>query len=286
MVEGREEHTPALPERTVQATLATDVTPQPSLPEKEAWPQSLLHSFLLSASFLTSIPIPLSPGAVSGGTIAGALRFFPVIGAIIGALAGFADFLLRFVLPPVPVAVIDLALLALLSGGLHLDALMDTADGIFGGLTVEQRLTIMKDSRIGSFGAIAGILILLVEFTAITALPDNNRWLAFIAAGACSRWSMLLSIAIFPSARPTGLGASFRSAAKREPIVTGSIMLAGLLLPLLWLGLVLVIVSCLVVLTTGAYLTRQLKGLTGDSYGAIGELSTAVSLLALSALFR
>ncbi|MCL4509422.1 MAG: adenosylcobinamide-GDP ribazoletransferase, partial [Chloroflexi bacterium] len=240
--------------------------PEPVLPAK---PQlRFVRALLLAASFLTSVPVPRAT-VVDDATLAGSIRFFPLVGAAIGTGAALVDLTLSRVLPPSIVSVFDIATLALLSGGLHLDALMDTCDGVFGGTTVERRLTIMKDSRIGSFGVTGGVLTLLVQFAALEFLTTPTRWLALIAVGAASRWSMTLGIAAFPSARPSGLGASFRRVAKREPVVTGTVMALLLVSLLNWQGLLLLPFGIVVVLASGTFLVRQLGGLTGDSYGTI-----------------
>jgi len=234
-------------------------------------------------SFLTIVPAPTwSP---SPGVLATSAAFFPLVGLALGALLGILGLMLDQILPAGPVAVLILATEALLTGGLHLDGLQDTADGVFGGRTRDQRLEIMKDSRIGAFGTIAAVVALLGAFVCLADLTGQARLLALIASLTFSRWTMAIALAVFPSARSTGLGASFRQCGRRWPAVVASIVVAALAILVRPFGLIGLAIAALVVLFGGQFLTKRLGGLTGDCYGALAVVvEVAVLYLAVGML--
>src|SRR6185437_4272732 len=216
----------------------------------------------LSWSFLTVFPSPFVEA--SPGAIALALVFFPLIGAALGALLGGLGLAIDRLLPPGPIAVLILAASALLTGGLHLDALMDTADGVFGGTTRPDRLKIMRDSRIGAFGAIAGALVLLGQYACLVDLTGVTRLVALVVALALGRWVMVVAIWAFPSARPEGLGATFHQSASVWTLAGATLFAALLAAATRPLGLAALVGSALVALLGGWFITRRLGGLTGD----------------------
>ncbi len=237
----------------------------------------------LAWSFLTIMPAPTwTPGP---RTLMASTAFFPVIGLALGGLLGGVGLLLDHLLSSGPVAVLLLAGEAVLTGGLHFDGLLDTADGVFGGRTIEHRLEIMKDSRVGAFGAVAGVLALLGAYTCLANLDGLTRLLVLVVTLPMSRWAMALALAIFPAARSVGLGATFRQSRIAWPalIATASVVL------LAWFtrpfGVVALILAGLIMLAGGWYLTRRLGGLSGDCYGALAVvIEVAVLYVAVGML--
>lgn len=235
----------------------------------------------MSAGFLTIVPAPAV--AVSPAVAGRAAALFPLVGALLGLLLGGMGLLLDSVLPPGPAAALLLAAGALLTGGLHLDGLMDTADGIAGGRSPERRLAIMRDSRVGAMGAIAGMLALLVQFACLVELTGLTRLLALVAALTAGRWAMLAALAVFPSARPDGLGATFHAGATPAVAIAGTLVAVVVALLARPLGLYALIAAAIVMLVLGRALTRRLGGLSGDSYGAVAVVAeTAVLLVAVA----
>jgi adenosylcobinamide-GDP ribazoletransferase len=147
---------------------------------------------------------------------------------------------------------------------------MDTADGVFGGRTVERRLEIMRDSRVGAFGAVAGGLALLGQYACLSELSGVARLIALIVALGLSRWTMAVAIGTFPSARPTGLGATFHQAGGRWPLALATAIALAIAAPAGLLGLSSLAVAALVALLGGRFLAARIGGLTGDTYGALG----------------
>ena len=172
---------------------------------------------------------------------------------------------------------------ALLTGALHLDGLMDTADGLFGGRTPERRLEIMRDSRVGSFGALAGALASCSSSPRSAPSCRTSRAPALVAALVAGRCAQVLAVWLFPAARPEGLGAAYK-AGVRLPSVTVATASRG---SLAWLalgpaGLVLLLLSASIGLLLGRWMASSLGGgLTGDTYGALNEVAEVAVLLAL-----
>lgn len=236
---------------------------------------------LVALGFLTRLPL--------GGTVydeadfRGSVLWFPVVGLIVGALQGVTAWGAVQVFP-VPVAsALALAVAIILSGGLHLDGLMDTADGLASGKPPDEALVIMRDSRVGAHGVTAAVVVLLLQFTAILALASGGHFqliAALAAVAMLSRTAMVLAIVLYPYRRAQGLGTCFQMAGRRE-LFWALGWAAGLAWVLLsWQGLVLLALAAGFSLAYGRWLVRFLGGLTGDTYGALAELETTLLLLA------
>jgi len=207
-----------------------------------------------------------------------------VVGAALGGIAALvAGLALWLGFTPGVVAGLMLALGAILTGGLHEDGLSDTADGLFGGWTRERRLEIMKDSRVGSYGVLALVLIMLIRWSALTTiLAAGSPWV-LVAVGAISRAPMAVVMSALPNARDTGL-----SHATGRP--SGTVALAGVALAvgiaLLFAGWSMVAMLALVAAVT-ALLARtaqaRIGGQTGDILGATQQLAEAAALAVLAA---
>jgi adenosylcobinamide-GDP ribazoletransferase len=245
------------------------------------WWQEVLAPPVLAVQFLTAVPIPLAMPA-HPRHLGRALACFPLVGAALGvALAGLDSVLGRVLPVPVSAALILVAL-TLLTGGLHLDGLMDACDGLFGGRSPERRLEIMRDSRVGAFGVMAGVLQLLLKYSVLAAVAPELRGQALVVALTGGRWAMAAATWAFPYARPSGLGAAFK-AGVRWPAVAVATALA---LVVVWValgptGLLLLVVAVALAGLLGAYMKGKLGGLTGDCYGAIDEVVESGLLLVL-----
>ena len=236
----------------------------------------------LSVGLLTVIP---APAVAMSPLVAGrAAALFPLVGALIGLLLGGLGLGLDRFLPPGPTAALLLAAATLLTGGLHLDGLMDTADGLAGGRDPERRLAIMRDSRVGAAGVAAGVLAILTQFASLSELPGQTRLVALVAAGAVSRWAVLAAMALFPAARPEGLGAAFRAGVTLPvaAVGTGLVLIVALLTRPL--GLLALLAATVAMLLLGRALARRLGGLTGDAYGAIAAATETTALVAAVAI--
>ncbi len=207
---------------------------------------------------------------------------WPLAGAALGALAGAIQVgLLELGLPPALAAFWALAALLLASGALHEDGLADTADGFGGGRGRERKLAIMRDSRIGSYGAASLILSLGLRGTALAAL--SAPWLMLPAAAALARLAMLVPLLLLPPARPDGLGAGL---GRPGPLPALAALLLGGGLALLLLPAGQAVPALAAALGAGLAMSvlarRQIGGHTGDVLGATAVLAECAALTALS----
>ncbi|NJP10544.1 MAG: adenosylcobinamide-GDP ribazoletransferase [Leptolyngbyaceae cyanobacterium RU_5_1] len=247
--------------------------------------RSGLPGFLGAIAFYTSLPVPQQWTLEFHGIA----RWAPVVGLLIGVLLGGLDAALQVLGMPVLVrsAVVVISWVAI-TGGLHLDGAMDTADGL-AVLDPQRRLEVMSDSHTGAFGVMAAIAILLLKTTALTSL-DSYRWLIIMAAASWGRWGQLVAIARYPYLKPDGKGA-FHKAAIRSvwEAVPGLLLLLGLsslFLFLNWDHWLMAIGMAMgggaIALLTGAWFNHKLGGHTGDTYGAVVEWTEAILLCLLT----
>ncbi|MDF1856135.1 adenosylcobinamide-GDP ribazoletransferase [Pseudooceanicola sp.] len=216
---------------------------------------------------------------------AGAVWAFPLAGALLGALMALsASLALGLGLPPTLAALVALVVAVLLTGALHEDGLSDVADGFGGGWTREKRLEIMRDSRIGSYGAVALGLSLIARWQALTLILDSgHHWAALIATAALSRATMPALMAALPHARDDGLS---RAVGRPKAGMAG--LAAGLaaLIALAGLGaaggLGACAVTVLITLAVGALARSRIGGQTGDVLGAAQQLAEIAVLFAIS----
>ncbi len=241
-----------------------------------------MAGLLAAFQFLTLAPIRRGFDSRQVGQ---ATAFFPLVGLVIGGILLGLNYLLGLVLPPSLVRVFILAALVVSSGGLHLDGLADTFDGMAGHRTSEQRLQIMRDSRIGGFGAMALALFLLIEYLALAALPADHLRYALLAAPVISRWAMVDAILAYPYARADGLGTPFKNHVTWLQFWIATFITLAVAVGFFRIaGLVVMAFAWLVFTLAAQYFRSQLKGLTGDTYGAINEIAFVASLVALNAL--
>ncbi|MEE9454209.1 MAG: adenosylcobinamide-GDP ribazoletransferase [Paracoccaceae bacterium] len=244
------------------------------------------HDIWAAFSLLSRLPVPVDH-ARSGARGAGAAWAYPIVGAAIGMMAGCIGVVgLWLGLPGGMVAAFVLTVLALISGGMHEDGLADFADGVGGGRNVTQRLEIMKDSRIGAYGAIALCLALLARGAGIAALEGWGMVAALALIGAISRSAVVLLMHIIPPARPEGLSASTGKPAISTLLIALFIALfISILCAGLWGGLIFAL-SFLGIIPVYILARRNLGGQTGDVLGAAQqcvEIASLAAILAISA---
>jgi adenosylcobinamide-GDP ribazoletransferase len=187
-------------------------------------------------------------------------------------------------LPPGVAAALALAAMAAATGGLHEDGLADTFDGLWGGRTPAQRLEIMRDSRVGSFGVLALVLVLLVRWQALAALAAGGGLVAAcIAAGALSRAPMAAVMAGLPNARGAGLSQAVGRPAARTALAGAAVALALGLAALGPGALALAVAAALPALWLAAVARARIGGQTGDVLGAAQQLGEAAALAAAAA---
>ncbi len=238
---------------------------------------------LLALEFLTVIRLRRWR-SVSQDDLARAQAFYPITGLMIGGALLGVDTALDPLLPPGPRAAVVVLSLATISRALHLDGLSDSCDGLFGGATPERRLEIMRDPRTGSFGVTAIALVLLLKWSAISALMAPWRAPALLIAPCAARCAMVLVVAAVPYARPAGLGSGFHRAARGSPLIIA--MVTTLVVSLVVIGLagvLLLLPALTVALGIAALARKRIGGATGDIYGAACEVAETLTLLTVLA---
>lgn len=249
--------------------------------------QNTLVNLAAGIAFYTCLPIPHDWQL----EFRGIARFAPLIGIIIGGILGLTDIGLQLLGMPVLTrsTVVIIAGIAL-TGGLHLDGVMDSADGL-AVLDKKRRLEVMADSVTGAFGAMAAIALILLKITALRDL-DSDRWLILMGVAGWGRWGQLVAITRYPYLKPTGKGAFHKEAIYSTWDVLGGLLMllsiSGiqiLLDPESWLVASGMAIGGIATATlTGAWFNHRFGGHTGDTYGAVVEWTEALLLCMLVTL--
>ena len=233
---------------------------------------------------LTRLPVWRLTGAAPAEFVR-SVWAFPVVGAVIGLLGGGVYALAARIGLAGPIA----ALLAvggmiLLTGALHEDGLADAVDGFGGGRTAERRLEIMRDSRIGSYGALALILAVGLRVAAIGALADPWRVvIALVVAGSLARGAILVVLLTARPARSNGLAAGLAGVPMAEVVVGLAVpMVLGVVLLPFSRVLVLALIVAVIAWAIGRAATRRIGGHTGDVLGATAVICECAALLVLT----
>ena len=224
--------------------------------------------------------------SISEAELARAAAFFPLVGVIVGGGAALVFTLLQLLLP-VPASVLcAIVFAAFITNGFHEDGLADAFDGFGGGWTKDRVLEIMRDSRIGTYGALALIFLVIGKLTLLSSLPQGQIWRWLIVAHTAARWTILPLCAWLPYARAEGQGKLVAKQVGALEIVTGTVTLLVTFLLIPWRpALAVLLVTSLVTLLSGLYFRARLQGITGDCLGAtnqvteVGLYMTAVILL-------
>jgi len=239
--------------------------------------------FWTALQFLTVFPTPL-PHKFTAKTSGQSLVYFPLVGLILGAILLGLHYCLILILPSSVVNALLITALVILTGAHHLDGFIDTCDGIIAGKSKKERLAIMSDSKVGTFGIVGAILLLLLKYASLSSariLP------ALLLMPTLSRWAMVAIIFTFPYAKRSGMGLDFKRGAnwQRLTIATIIVLIVTIVILKLW-GLVLMAALWLVSFGIAGYFRSRLGGLTGDNYGAINELAEVMILLLLVLILR
>jgi len=254
-----------------------------------------MRGFLSALRFLTAIPLPKS--AVEDFEFDETLVYFPLVGLVVGVLVGAANLISSALFPPLVSAAVTVSMWAWVTGGLHLDGLADSADGLFSSRVPEERRRIMKDASVGSFGAVTLVLLLLFKYSGVATLqprqghiPSAMLTALLFSAPVFARSMMIYAMLRFPPAEGSGLGSAVHSAARPWHLGTSAAVCAALPALLLtlsasaWILWVALAASWLVAELFGAFVIRRIGGFTGDTYGALCEAVEATTILAVVAI--
>lgn len=243
-----------------------------------------IRLLLTAVQYFTRIRVPAWVGHAQE-QLAGAVRYFPLVGLIVGASGAATLWLAAQVLPaPLP-AILATVVTVLMTGAIHEDGLADTFDGLAGGATRERALEIMKDPRIGAFGAIALILTLLLK---ISVLSSMTLWTAMTALFAAHAFSRFCAVLFSFAGRYVGSAERSRAAPVVSQVKIGDVLVAALFgLPALVLcgreAIVAVVVALVLLALLFRWCVRRIGGYTGDTLGAAQQITETGFYLALLA---
>ena len=248
--------------------------------------------FFIALQFFTRLPIPRWVG-FEPAWLQHASRYFPLVGVVVAAISGAVYLLASWLLPPAVAVLLAVAAGIYLTGAFHEDGFADMCDGFGGGLTRERVLEIMKDSRIGAYGAIGIVCLLAVKCVALAALPPSTVVAALFIAHPLSRLAAVSLIRFMNYARDEG---------KAKPLAqemrTGEFLIAALcgLLPAIVCGALGIVewsaLAFAVVAAAGAAwwlgrkCQRRLQGYTGDCLGAVQQVAEVAVYLAILSSFQ
>jgi adenosylcobinamide-GDP ribazoletransferase len=242
----------------------------------------MARSLVIAWHFLTVVPLTRQSRAPDSHEWARSMAWFPLVGLALGGILAVAAMLLSPVFLRHVSDALLVVLLVVLTRGLHQDGLADTLDGWLGGRSPEQRLMIMRDSRIGAFGATGLILALGLRYVGLSALPDVARLSILACLPAIGRWAMVVGAVHVPYARAEGgLAQPFLQHLTSRDILMATLLLAAPLMlavgPIRGMAL-MIVVACIA--RAVVMLARRLcGGITGDMLGLINECAELGFLL-------
>ncbi len=244
----------------------------------------------LGAAFLLLTRLPLAPLAPVGmsANFAGCIWALPIVGLVVGGLGGLVYWLAyRLGMPPPLAAAWTLGATTIATGALHDDGLADTVDGFGGGGTRAQKLQIMRDSHIGSYGALALLLSVVLRVSAIAASGNPPRVIvALCLSGMLGRGGILVVLLVLRPARDDGLGAAIgKTGAMRAAVGLGLAIVASLSALPLPPGVAIVAAALVASVTVAELAHVQIGGYTGDVLGAVEVITECVVLTAAATVF-
>lgn len=247
-------------------------------------PRAVLDDAATALVFLTRIPVPWTIADVEA-RLPRSTPWFPVVGALVGAVGALAWWAAHALWGPLPAAIAAVAATVLVTGAFHEDGLADTFDGLGGSPERAPALAIMKDSRLGTYGAIALVLVLVTRIVVLLMLGAAAP-AALVGAHALSRFSSLPLIRWLPYARDdSGTGKPFAGGVTARGLAA-AVAFTAVLTALLWGAAAVVawLAGAAIVLLLAAWFRRRLGGITGDTLGAANQFTELAALLALAAL--
>ena len=250
------------------------------------------RDFFNALRFMTIFPVPSSEAATAPDWLSRCAKYFPAVGICVGAVSAAVLLLAGSIWSPVIAALLAVAASIVVSGGLHEDGLADTADGFGGGWNVEKRLAIMKDSRIGAYGALTLMFSIALRVTALAEMPLWSAAAALIAAHAAARITPIFVMNALPYAGDT---AAMKVSYADAPVGSNDmgfalIVVACALVPLAFVSISSalsgLLFGALLAATIALWARRLIDGYTGDVLGAIEQMFEIGFLLGVAAIIR
>jgi len=242
--------------------------------------------YLVAQQFLTRLPPPDWVAYEPGG-LARSARYFPLVGLVVGSLAALVWLIFAPVLPAPMAAGLALAVLILATGALHEDGFADCCDGLGGGANRDKALEIMRDSRIGAYGAIGLVMVIGFRWTGLSTFDATEGALALILAPVLARGAMVVLLTFGDYARIDGAARDVKEGVTKPELAVALTICA--LVAIIAAGLIGLLALVLVLAASAlwlAWLTHRLGGFTGDGLGAIEQIAQIVTLLCLAAAWN
>jgi adenosylcobinamide-GDP ribazoletransferase len=253
----------------------------------DATPASgFLAELPLAISFLTILPV-IDRRPASDETVAASFAWFPIVGFLLGAALVGEDWLLAHVFAQVIRSVLIVISLTIVTGAVHLDGLADTADALGAGRDCDRALEILRDSRVGTFGASAIFFDLTLKILALSTLAGHRRFTALLLAPMLARWTLLLVASGLPYLRSSGAGSTLlanenKSLGSRTALVAVFTIVVMLTLGEWRASALATGFAIAIVFAMRLFYRRWLGGVTGDLIGACGELVEIAVLVTMA----
>ncbi len=250
----------------------------------------MVRLFIIAWQFLTAIPLSRSTHDAKPEELAASMSWYPMVGCLLGALLIAADMALAQAFSSQVTNIVLIILLVAITRGLHQDGLADMLDGLAGGRTVQARLAIMRDGRIGAIGATGLFLALVLRYAGLNAVPTGEHIALLIGMPVVGRWAMVVGAFHVAYARSEGgLAQPFLAHLSWQHLCAATIM-AGLALTLLlgpWAALGSLLIGAALIRLSTLWFHRMFGGVTGDLLGAMNEISEILFIVIVPVvLFR
>jgi len=245
-----------------------------------------MSSFLLAIQFLTIIPFKIKH--INEKDMSKSMIYFPLIGLLLGLiLAVTFNFFSFLQFKDLFINIILVILLIVLTGGIHLDGLADTTDAILSRKNKEEMLKIMRDSHIGVMGVLSLISIILLKISFLSSISTPLKTISLILMCVLSRWALVFTMFLFPYARQKGKAKIFIQGMNFKIFILATII-ALICVAIIWKikGLIILGIIAICAYIIGKFINHKIGGITGDTLGAINELTEVIVLFSICILER
>lgn len=238
----------------------------------------MIKKYLSAISFLTVLPVSES----FSKKFKNSTSFFPLVGLFIGGVLILVNFSGSFLFPKLVVKLMIITSLAIITGGVHLDGLADTLDGFYAGKNKDDTLRIMDDAHLGAMGVIGIFCVLGIKFVALHSIPEKILYQSLLLFPVLSRWALVFACVTSGPSKNEGLGKSFVDTTKKRDFFIATII--TLLISIVLFkskGIIILAAVLLITYLFSRFIIKKIGGLTGDTLGALNEISEVFVLLIL-----
>ncbi len=238
----------------------------------------MIKKYLSAISFLTVLPVSES----FSKKFKNSTSFFPLVGLFIGGVLILVNFSGSFLFPKLVVNLMIITSLAIITGGVHLDGLADTLDGFYAGKNKDDTLRIMDDAHLGAMGVIGIFCVLGTKFVALHSIPEKILYQSLLLFPVLSKWALVFACVTSRPSKNEGLGKIFVDTTKKRDFFIATII--TLLISIVLFkskGIIILAAVLLITYLFSRFIIKKIGGLTGDTLGALNEISEAFVLLIL-----